>query len=84
MRYRNETLRALQLLPEDYTLGDVIYAAFQKEAVKNGQSLNFLRRITDEDLYNRVEQVVREETKEIPTTEVEFIEWVTYKKLPNV
>ena len=32
MRYRNEALRAMQLMPSNYNLGDVLFAVFQTEA----------------------------------------------------
>jgi succinate dehydrogenase flavin-adding protein (antitoxin of CptAB toxin-antitoxin module) len=59
MNYKNEALRVMQEIANehpDYTLGDVLYSCFQKVAVKNKQSLNFLREVEDEDLYTLVEK----------------------------
>jgi hypothetical protein len=64
MNYKNEAIRALQTLPKDYSLGDVLFASFQKRAVENGQSLNFLRTISDEDLYTDVEKAIKKEIDE--------------------
>lgn len=76
MRYRNEALRAMQLMPSNYNLGDVLFAVFQTEAVKNGISLDFLRRMDDEDVYTRVEQALKFETAEKELTEEEKQEWI--------
>ena len=77
MRYRNEALRAMQLMPSNYNLGDVLFAVFQTEAVKNGISLDFLRSLGDEDVYTRVEQALKIETAEKELTEEEKQEWIT-------
>jgi hypothetical protein len=77
MRYRNEALRAMQLMPSNYNLGDVLFAVFQTEAVQNGISLDFLRRMDDEDVYTRVEQALKIETAEKELTEEEKQEWIT-------
>ena len=77
MRYRNEALRVMQLMPSNYNLGDVLFAVFQTEAVKNGISLDFLRGLDDEDAYTRVEQVLKIETAEKELTEEEKQEWIT-------
>jgi len=79
--YKNETLRTLQTFPTDYSLGDVLYSALQKEAVKNGQSLSFLRNISDEDIYTRVEQVLQnvEITVDSPMTDEEYLTWLNNK-----
>lgn len=81
MNYKNETLRTLQTFPVDYSLGDVLYGALQKEAVKNGQSLSFLLEISDEDIYTRVEQVLQntEITTDAPMTDEEYLTWVNSK-----
>ncbi|WP_396180326.1 hypothetical protein [Flavobacterium sp.] len=76
MRYRNEALRAMQLMPSNYNLGDVLFAVFQTEAVQNGISLDFLRRMDDEDVYTRVEQALKIETAEKELTEEEKQEWI--------
>jgi hypothetical protein len=76
MRYRNEALRAMQLKPSNYNLGDVLFAVFQTEAVHNGISLDFLRRMDDEDVYTRVEQALKIETAEKELTEEEKQEWI--------
>lgn len=77
MRFRNEALRLMQTMPSDYNLGDVLFAIFQKEANKNGISLNFLRQLEDEDIYTRVEQVVKFESAEKELTEEEKQQWIT-------
>ena len=77
MRYRNEALRVMQLMPSNYNLGDVLFAVFQTEAVKNGISLDFLRSLEDEDVYTRVEQALKIETVEKELTEEEKQEWIT-------
>ena len=81
MNYKNETLRTLQTFPADYSLGDVIYEAWQKEAVKHGQSLSFLRSISDEDMYTRVEKVAQslEISNDVPMTDEEYLIWVNSK-----
>ena len=81
MNYKNETLRTLQTFPTDYSLGDIIYEAWQKEAVKHGQSLSFLRDISDEDMYTRVEKVAQrlETTTDTPMTDEEYLTWVNSK-----
>lgn len=81
MNYKNETIRTLQTFPSDYSLGDVLFSALQKEAVKNGQSLSFLRNISDEDIYTRVEQVLSnvEETTDAPMTDEEYLTWINSK-----
>jgi hypothetical protein len=59
MNYKNEALRVMQEIANEhpnYTLGDVLFSCFQKVAVKNNQSLNFLREVEDEDLYTLVEK----------------------------
>jgi hypothetical protein len=76
MRYRNEALRAMQLMPSNYNLGDVLFSVFQTEAVQNGISLDFLRRMDDEDVYTRVEQALKIETAEKELTEEEKQEWI--------
>ena len=61
MNFRNEALRTMQEIANrhpKYTLGDVVFACFQKLAVKNDTSLSFLREISDEDLYTQVEKAV--------------------------
>lgn len=77
MRYRNEALRLLQTMPSDYSLGDVLYAVFQKEATKNKVSLSFLRELKDEDIYTKVEQVLKAESAEEELTEEEKNKWIT-------
>ena len=67
MNFRNEAIRTIQELAKqhmDYTLGDILFACFQKTAVKNGQTLNFLRSISDEDLYTEVEKTLKREENE--------------------
>lgn len=67
MNYKNEALRTLQDLAKEcptYSLGDLLYACFQKSATKNNQSLNFLRQISDEDLYTDVEKAIKREQDE--------------------
>jgi hypothetical protein len=76
MRYRNEALRAMQLMPSNYNLGDVLFSVFQTEAVQNGISLDFLRRMDDKDVYTRVEQALKIETAEKELTEEEKQEWI--------
>lgn len=59
MNYKNEALRVMQEIANEqpnYTLGDVIFSCFQKVAVNNKQSLNFIREVEDEDLYTLVEK----------------------------
>lgn len=77
MRFRNEALRLMQTMPSDYNLGDILFAIFQKEAVNNGLSLNFLRELKDEDIYTRVEQVVKFESAEKELTTEEKEQWIT-------
>lgn len=81
MNYKNETLRTLQTFPADYSLGDVLFSALQKEAVKNGQSLSFLRDISDEDIYTRVEQVLQDIQGEtdMPLSDESYITWINSK-----
>jgi hypothetical protein len=78
LNYKNETIRTLQTFPSEYSLGDVLFSALQKEAVKNGQSLNFLRNISDEDMYTRVEQVLSNLEDTTPTEE-EYLTWINSK-----
>lgn len=64
MNYKNEALRTIQQLGNehpDYSLGDLLFACFQKDAVKNGKSIDFLRSIIDEDLYTSVEKAFKKE-----------------------
>lgn len=80
MNYKNETLRTLQKFPIEYSLGDVIFSALQKIAVKNGQSLNFLREVSDEDLYTATEKSLNSITEvDSEITELELINWVNSK-----
>ena len=50
--------------PQEYSLGDIIFAVFQTEAVKNNTSLNFLRQIENADAYNLAEKALNKETDE--------------------
>ncbi len=63
-------------MPSNYNLGDVLFSVFQTEAVQNGISLDFLRRMDDEDVYTRVEQALKIETVEKELTEEEKQEWI--------
>jgi hypothetical protein len=76
MNYRNETFREMENFSKDYTVGDVLFAAFQKEAVKHGISLDFLRRISDEDAYTLVENAKEIEAKETAVTEEYLTNWI--------
>lgn len=80
MNYTQETLRAMQEIARqnpDLTFGDLVQTCFQSLAIRNGQSLNFLRNQTDEDIYTIVENV--KVVKESPVTEEELKTWVNAK-----
>ncbi len=80
MNYTQETLRAMQEIARqnpDLTFGDLVQTCFQSLAIRNGQSLNFLRNQTDEDIYTIVENV--KVVKESPVTEEELKTWVNGK-----
>lgn len=79
MNYKNETLRTLQTFPAEYSLGDVLFSALQKEAIKHGQSLSFLRDISDEDIYTRVEQILQNSEIDTPMSDEEYVIWVNNK-----
>jgi hypothetical protein len=78
LNYKNEALRTLQTFPSEYTLGDVLFSAFQKEAVKNGQTISFLRNVSDEDAYTLVEKALNN-LSDIAITEDELVTWVNSK-----
>ena len=61
---RQEAIRMLLKFPQEYSLGDIIFAVFQTEAVKNGVSLNFLRQIENADAYILAEKALNKETDE--------------------
>ena len=80
MNYKNEALRTLQVFPNEYTLGDVLFSSFQKEAIKNGQTLSFLRNISDEDAFTLVEKAINIlKDSDNTITEEELITWVNNK-----
>lgn len=67
MNIKNETLRTMQELGKqhpNYSLGDIIFASFQTLATQKGESLDFLRSISDEDFYNASETVLKREENE--------------------
>ena len=77
MNYKNLSLRELIEFgaehPE-YTLGDLLFSVLQPVALKNKQgSLNWLRTISDEQMYTFVEHAKELETVETPATEIEII-----------
>lgn len=80
MNYTQETLRRVQVIAKEnpeMNFGEVMVTCFQSEAVKAGQSLNFLTEINDEDIYTIVEKVKTE--KENPVTEEELKTWINSK-----
>lgn len=67
MNFKNETIRTIKALAEqnpEYSFGDLMYSCFQNPAVKNKQSLNFFRSISDEDSYTLAEQALNKEKDE--------------------
>jgi len=82
MNYTQESLRALQALGQkhqDMNLGDLLFTAFQKEAVKNGGSLSFLRKLSSEDAYTLVENAINTDFADEQYTEEEFENWQNKK-----
>ena len=80
MNYTQESLRAMQEIARqnpELSFGDLVQTCFQGIATQNGQSLNFLRNQTDEDIYTIVENV--KVVKESPVTEEELETWVNSK-----
>lgn len=80
MNYVQETLRRIQVIVKEnpeMSFGEVMVTCFQSEAVKTGQSLNFLTKISDEDIYTIAEKVKTE--RENPVTEEELQIWVNNK-----
>ena len=80
MNYTQETLRRIQVIAKEnpeMSFGEVMVTCFQSEAVKTGQSLNFLTKISDEDIYTIAEKVKTE--RESPVTEEELQTWVNSK-----
>lgn len=80
MNYTQETLRRIQVIAKEnpeMSFGEVIVTCFQSEAVKAGQSLNFLTKISDEDIYTIAEKVKTE--RENPVTEEELQTWINSK-----
>lgn len=78
MNYKNETLRQIMAFgaenPE-YTLTDLLYSVLQPVAIANNKpSLNWLRNISDEQMFTFVEKAreIEMETQPI-VSEVEII-----------
>lgn len=82
MNYTQETLRALQALGQkhqDMNFGDLLFTVFQKSAVKEKASLNFLRNISSEDAYTLVETALNTNFTDEVCTEEEFENWQNNK-----
>lgn len=82
MNYTQETLRELQVLGQknpELELGDLLFTAFQKEAVKHGKSLDFLRHIKAEDLYTLVYQSTSEDLRDNAMSDEEWELWTAKK-----
>ena len=80
MNYTQETLRRIQVIAKEnpeMSFGEVMVTCFQSEGVKAGQSLNFLTKISDEDIYTIAEKVKTE--RENPVTEEELQTWINSK-----
>lgn len=79
MNYTQEALRAMQKLGQnnpEMSLGDILFTCFQKSATESKNSLNFLREISSEDLYTKVENAVINTSKE--DTVMTDEEWNTW------
>ncbi len=83
MNYNQETLRAMQTLAQknpDFELGEIVFTAWQSLAVKNGESLDFLRHIKSEDLYTCVEIALNKDFKDTEMTNEEWELWTNKKQ----
>lgn len=83
MNLTQEALRVMQKIGQinqDLSVGDILFDCFQKEATENGQSLNFLRKISVEDIYTKVEKTLAYMAKDDShLTDEEFSEWTNKK-----
>lgn len=83
MNFKQEALRAIQVLGQqnpELGLGDLIFTCFQKTATEKNNSLNFLRDISDEDLYSSVEFALEKDFKDSTMTDEEWGLWTAKKQ----
>lgn len=57
---------------DDYSLGDILYASLRSIAKRNGQSVAFLRGMTDKELFDEIDYNIFVETVDEVKKDIKF------------